>query len=151
MKRALSLALILIMSLSLAACKAGNSPASAGDPTQAPAPTQEAVVPTEQTPTEAPTEPAVTPAPETTPMPFRPEDPYPELPKIIQSRDVFFIVYPDGTLYGWGKNDYGQLGIGTTEDVSAPRFIANGLTPVIVGDLRPVAALDPQLAAGLYH
>ena len=34
----------------------------------------------------------------------------------------------DGTLWAWGRNDYGQLGIGTTADQSSPVQIGSGAT-----------------------
>ncbi|MBQ4447965.1 MAG: hypothetical protein II897_06695 [Clostridia bacterium] len=147
MKRFISFTLILILALAAVGCKktpSGEASASEAlntaepaEPT-APAETPEVTEEPFETP-EATEEPAVTeepteaPTPRPTAMPERPAE-NPELPKVIAGEDVFFIVKPDGSLYGWGKNDYGQLGIGTTEDVSAPRFIANGLTPVIVGE-----------------
>ena len=133
MKRILSFVIILVMGVSLAACtgQGGNTP----DPTQAPtaAPTEwSAVVKITPEPTAAPTdEPAETPVP--TAMPERPGDD-PNAPKVFAGKDVFFILYPDGSLYGWGNNEYGQLGTGSTDPQTKPVHIANGLTPVIVGE-----------------
>lgn len=147
MKRFIAFVLIFILALAAVGCKktpSGEASASespkATEPLEptAPAETPEVTEEPFETP-EATEEPAVTeepteaPTPRPTAMPERPAE-NPNLPKVIVGKDVFFIVKPDGSLYGWGKNDYGQLGIGTTEDVSAPRFIANGLTPVIVGE-----------------
>ena len=81
----------------------------------------------------APLEPAPTETPEPTPFAF-PEETVDKGPKVIQGNGVFFLVQPDGTVYGWGNNEYGQLGLGDAENRSMPVFVANGLTPVIVGD-----------------
>lgn len=68
------------------------------------------------------------------------EDPAAALPRFIAGDGVTFLVTADGVLYGWGENKYGQVGDGTGEDRTAPRFIGTGLTPVIAGD--SVFALD---------
>ncbi|NLM10154.1 MAG: hypothetical protein GX213_05130 [Clostridiaceae bacterium] len=33
------------------------------------------------------------------------------------------VLKEDGTVWAWGRNDYGQLGIGTTEDQLEPRQV----------------------------
>lgn len=138
MKHVLSFALILIMSLTLAACTV--SPEAAVDPTAAPA----TEVPATETPAtdepEVTDEPAATDEPEITPEPTpeptqTPEWPESsELPRIVQNGGTAFLIFPDGTVYGWGRNDHGQLGIGSTEDKRMPVFVSNGMIPVIVGE-----------------
>ena len=132
MKRVLSFVLIVLMALSLAACRTSPQPAAA-DPTEAPTtptevPTEAPADPTEPEETQTPTE-----TPEPTPFAF-PEETADKGPKVIQGNGVFFLVKSDGTVYGWGNNEYGQLGLGDAENRSVPVFVANGLTPVIVGD-----------------
>ncbi len=41
---------------------------------------------------------------------------------------------PDGTLWAWGHNFYGQLGNGTTNDVSVPESIGSSYAAVAAGD-----------------
>ena len=134
MKRVLSLGIILIMAFSLAACTGTQT--AVVDPTAAP--TEVPTVKVTEVPTEAPTEvptdePEPTDVPVSTPMPEYPKED-PDQPKIFAGSDVFFISYPDGTLYAWGNNEYGQLGNGGTRNESAPVFIGTGLTPVYVGE-----------------
>ena len=142
MKRALSFAIILIMVFSLAACKQQQT--AAANPTEAPVtptevPTEAPVDPTE--PPETTAEPDPTEVPRGTPMPERIfEDPAEGSPKVIPGENVFFISCPDGSLYGWGSNEYGQLGLGDTDERRSPVFIGTGLTPTIVGET--VFAMD---------
>lgn len=139
MKRFISFALAIVLLLSFTACT------GAGGPTEPTAePTQEASAPTEPPAdnTEAPAEPTAEPAeptdvpatPAPTAMPDWPYNDFGELPRVIAGDDVFFICYPDGSLYGWGNNEYGQVGRGGTENTARPFHIATGLTPVIVGE-----------------
>ncbi len=135
MKRTVSFILILLLALPLAACTV--SPAAMIEPTEAPteAPATEAPATDEPALTEAPVvtdEPAPTDEPVSTPVPEWPADA--DLPRIIQNGGTAFLICPDGTVYGWGNNEYGQLGIGSTEDKHAPVFVSNGITPVIVGE-----------------
>ena len=44
----------------------------------------------------------------------------------LLSNNFSYAIFPDGTVYGWGQNSYGQLGNGTTN---------NALTPVEIQDL----------------
>ena len=44
----------------------------------------------------------------------------------------------DGTLWAWGRNDYGQLGDGTTIDKSTPVQVS-GLTNVVAIAVRVVS------------
>ena len=140
MKRAISLILVILMALSLAACKNTPGTPNTPDPTAKPAETEASA----SAPTEAPeaTEPAdETPAPETTDeptpaptaMPERPQEDG-SLPKVYEGKDVFFVSKPDGSLWAWGKNDRGQLGLGDTDDRAEPQLVGWGLTPVIVGE-----------------
>ena len=132
MKKILCMLLSAVMALSLAAC--GTSPAARPETT--PEATHSAEVKVTETPaaTEAPTEePHETPAP--TPEPVRPtEIPKENYPRVFAGENVFFILYPDGNLYGWGSNEYGQLGLGNTDDQNLPVHIAEGLTPIVVGE-----------------
>ena len=143
MKRTISFALILIMLLSLAACTGGQTVVA--DPTAAPTNTVKVTPEPTEAPTEAPTEeptaePTVSPTEHD--VPFPEDDPAEGLPKIYAGTDVFFILYPDGNLYGWGNNEHGQLGINSTENKTQPVHIAEGLTPVIVGET--CFALGPE-------
>ena len=143
MKRFISFVLILILALAAVGCKKpvsevnaseapATEPAETEEPviTEAPAETPEVTEEPIETP-EATDEPHETPAP--TAMPERPEED-PDIPKVIAGKDVFFIVEPDGSLYAWGNNSFGQLGVGDTESRGEPVLMANGLVPVIVGE-----------------
>ena len=37
----------------------------------------------------------------------------------------WLIIAEDGTLYSWGDNEYGELGIGTTNNCSSPQKVLN--------------------------
>ena len=54
--------------------------------------------------------------------------------------NVTFLTAPNGSLYGWGANDRGQVGDGTNEKRETPVYIGSGLFPISVGDT--VFALD---------
>jgi alpha-tubulin suppressor-like RCC1 family protein len=41
-------------------------------------------------------------------------------PKLVAGGYRTMLLRPDGTIWGWGANEYGQLGIGTTQDVTIP-------------------------------
>lgn len=132
MKRVISLVIILIMLVPLAACKkapdkeADNTPLPTETATEKPAaPT---AVPTEEPTAEPEPTPVPTPVPETEPM--APAD---GVPAVYAGEDAYYILYPDGALWGWGRNEDGRIGNGTTEDVPFPVHIADGLTPVYVG------------------
>jgi hypothetical protein len=143
MKRFISIILVFILALAAVGCS--NKPVSEANATEAPkateaAFTEEPALTTEPAETpEATEEPAFTeepseePTPIPTAMPERPEE-YTNLPKVIAGKDVFFITYPDGSLYAWGNNGFGQLGVGDTESRAEPVLMANGLVPVIVGE-----------------
>ena len=60
-------------------------------------------------------------------------DPTVNVPCIYGKDNVFFITV-DECLYGWGNNQYGQVGNGTTETKLQPVFIGMNLTPVSIGD-----------------
>ena len=136
MKKIVCILLCAVMALSLAAC--GTSPAARPEttPEATPEGTHSAEVKVTETPaaTEAPTEePHETPSP--TPEPVKPTAiPMENYPRVFAGENVSFILYPDGNLYGWGNNEYGQLGIGSTESQNLPVHIAEGLTPIVVGD-----------------
>ncbi|MCR5610363.1 MAG: hypothetical protein K6F68_00815 [Clostridiales bacterium] len=92
----------------------------------------------------APT-PELTPAPTATPAPspvppVPTADPVRGIPEVFPGKDVFFLLYEDGTLWAVGQNAYGQLGRGDTEPSSVPVMIGRGLKPVLVGET--VLALD---------
>lgn len=147
MKRFIAFVLIFILALAAVGCKktpsgeaSASEPPKETEPLEPTAPTETPEVTEEPVETpEATEEPAVTeepteaPTPRPTAMPERPAE-NPNLPKVIAGKDVFFIVQPDGSLYGWGNNEFGQLGVGDTENRTEPVFIANGLVPVIVGE-----------------
>lgn len=127
MKRFISLVIILVMLVPFAACRkapdkeADSSPVPTETATEKPAdPTSEPVIPTAE-PTDGPDG---------------------ELPKVFAGDDVFFILYPDGSLYGWGNNIHGQVGIGSTDFVRTPVYVADGLRPVYIGET--VFALDSE-------
>ena len=119
MKRTVSFILIFLLALPLAACTV--SPAAMIEPTEAPteAPATEAPATDEPALTEVPVvtdEPAPTDEPVSTPVPEWPADA--DLPRIIQNGGTAFLICPDGTVYGWGNNEYGQLGIEKMESIS---------------------------------
>ena len=64
------------------------------------------------------------------------------LPEVYAGGNVFFIRFPDGSLYCWGNNEYGQLGVGEGDDREVPEYFGDGLTPVLLGDT--VFALDSK-------
>ena len=49
--------------------------------------------------------------------------------QIVSNGNTTFLIESDGTVKGWGRNDKGELGIGTTEDEHAPAVI-NGLSNI---------------------
>lgn len=122
MKRILSFVLILVMALSLAACKKPQQQAEgpAAAPTDTPAPDETASP--EPTPVDS------------TPVPMMPSVDPSGFPQVFMGDETSFIYDPDGALYGFGANAYGQIGNGGTEDRNVPVFVANGLKPVIVGE-----------------
>ncbi|MBO4385018.1 MAG: hypothetical protein J5854_06330 [Clostridia bacterium] len=127
MKRILSFVIIFALLVPFAACskapekEANDPPAPTDTATERPAdPTEEPVIPT-AAPTDEPAE---------------------ELPEVFVGDDVFFILYPDGSLYGWGNNEHGQVGCGAAGTVGVPVHIADGLTPVYIGET--VFALDGE-------
>ena len=151
MKKLISLILISLLALSLAACResqmAGNDPTAA--PTQSASAERQTAVPTEapaKAETAAPTErPNETMRPLGTPMPTSPGEEPEGFPKVILGRENGFIVKGDGSLWGWGKNSGGQIGDGTRNDRSSPVYIANGLTPISVGETVLALAEDGSL------
>lgn len=54
--------------------------------------------------------------------------------------NVTFLTAPNGSLYGWGANDRGQVGDGTNEKRKTPVYVGSGLFPISVGET--VFALD---------
>lgn len=44
-----------------------------------------------------------------------------------------FAILTDGTLYGWGRNDHGQLGDGTTTDKQRPVKLRSNISKVAAG------------------
>ena len=54
--------------------------------------------------------------------------------QIVSNGNTTFLIQPDGSVQGWGRNDKGELGIGTTEDE---------LTPVKINDLNDIAEIIP--------
>ncbi len=58
--------------------------------------------------------------------------------QIISNGNTTFIIQPDGTVKGWGRNDKGELGIGTTEDVHSP---------VTIAGLRDIKEIIPAIAS----
>ncbi|MBO4385017.1 MAG: hypothetical protein J5854_06325 [Clostridia bacterium] len=142
MKRIISLAITILMLVSLAACQkapikdAEGSPA----PTEAPKATEQpTTAPTDPAdPTDVPTD-APTAPPEITPEPT--EVPNAEPLGASDVKSVFsssagtnYILFADGSLWSWGRNEYGQAGSGTTSLVRFPVKIAEGLTPIFVGE-----------------
>jgi alpha-tubulin suppressor-like RCC1 family protein len=65
--------------------------------------------------------------------------------QIAASRsETSYAVKSDGSLYGWGENDYGQLANGTTDNVSTPTQIS-GLT----GPVNSIAAGTTDAVAAM--
>jgi hypothetical protein len=66
-------------------------------------------------------------------------------------------IHPDGTLWSWGRNDYGQLGLGTTIQQNVPVQVGTatswGLGVIIntvnLGMAPPPSALCPRKWARL--
>ena len=133
MKRFLAFALALILILSLAACAGNNN--NVPDPTDRPVDTDTSkVTPEPSDPTETPSDPTEAPIDDIDDPVFPTDDPNEALPVVISGNGTCFISYPDGTLYGWGHNEYGQVGNHSAENVALPVHIADGLVPVIVGE-----------------
>ncbi len=133
MKRFFAIALALILMLSLAACAGNNN--NVPDPTDRPVNTDTSkVTPGPSDPTEAPSDPTDAPIDDIDDPVFPTDDPNEHLPVVISGNGTCFISYPDGTLYGWGHNEYGQVGNHSSENVNLPVHIADGLMPVIVGE-----------------
>ncbi len=126
-KRAAALLTAGVMAFCLAACTVNP-----GVSTPTAAPTQ--ALPTEEGGAQGD---GPTAAPDET---VGPDDPAASLPRFIAGDGVTFLITADGALYGWGGNKYGQVGDGTGEDRTAPRFVGTGLVPVIAGE--SVFALD---------
>ena len=51
--------------------------------------------------------------------------------QIVSNGNTTFLIEPDGNVKGWGRNDKGELGIGTTEDEHSP-VVVNGLSDISV-------------------
>lgn len=49
--------------------------------------------------------------------------------QIVSNGNTTFLIEPDGTVKGWGRNDKGELGTGTTEDEHSP-VVINGLNNI---------------------
>jgi hypothetical protein len=52
----------------------------------------------------------------------------------IAGRQHSFAIKTDGTLYGWGDNSTGEVGVGTDEDINAPVLIGSGWAIIAAGD-----------------
>ena len=128
MKRILTFVIIFAMLIPFAACEKAPDKEAVNSP----APTE--------TVTEKPAAPSAVPTEEPTASPT--EDPAEGLPKVYAGDDVFFILYPDGSLYGWGNNEHGQVGCGASGNAAVPVYVADGLTPVYIGET--VFALDGE-------
>ena len=50
--------------------------------------------------------------------------------RVISNGYTTFIIKPNGTVYGWGRNTYGEVGNGTTDDQHTPGMI-HGLSNII--------------------
>jgi hypothetical protein len=44
--------------------------------------------------------------------------------------NVGLVLFDNGNLWGWGKNDYGALGLGNTTSYSQPKLIATGVSKI---------------------
>ena len=139
MKRIISFALILMLLISFAACRRPDAPVSGNEPVAQPTaePTE---APTEE-PSAEPTEAAPTEEPLPTHMPDMNDGDDDNTPAIYAGNNVFFAVRPEGAVYAWGNNEYGQIP-GRDGDALRPVYVGSGFTPVIVGDT--VFALDSE-------
>jgi alpha-tubulin suppressor-like RCC1 family protein len=72
---------------------------------------------------------------------------------IIAAGDEYTItVKSDGTLWTWGKNDYGQLGDGSNASRASPRQVGTGFRTVAAGASHTVAVgIDGSLWAWGYN
>ncbi|MBQ1685398.1 MAG: hypothetical protein II072_07810 [Clostridia bacterium] len=75
-----------------------------------------------------------TPAPRETPAPIA-EGPGEAAagPAFVSNGRTSFMIRSDNSLWGWGKNDYGQLGDGTAEDRDTPVHITDNVLSVQFG------------------
>lgn len=48
------------------------------------------------------------------------------VPQVVAGCNHNVVINSDGTLWAWGRNDYGQLGVGTTVDHPAPVQVGTG-------------------------
>ena len=160
MKKILAAMLALLMLLPLAACKkpSGNDeptpapteqqaalptgettdepvqsdePALTDEPAVTEEPTEEpAEVPTEEPTEEATAEPTPAPTPEPTDTPKPTAAPDAMIPEMIMGEDSVYLLYPNGELWAWGKNDSGQIGDNSTKDRRSPVKIMDGVRSV---------------------
>lgn len=127
--KTVSLILAALMLAALSGC-IPRKPAWSANGTAAPtAAAQETEQAATQAPTEAPTE-VPTEAPTQAPT----EAPVPEvmIPQVFAGHERTFVLYPDGALYGWGINEYGQIGCGTSDNVTSPELIMEDCERVFI-------------------
>ena len=88
-------------------------------------PPEETELPPEET--EAPTE-APTAEPTSAPV----ENYQVMIPEIFAAYERTYVLYPNGELFGWGINDKGQIGDGTTKNVTKPTKILDDVKKVFI-------------------
>ncbi len=115
----------------LAGCVSNKT--ETADNTGAPSFTAEPTGAATQEPSEAPTEaPAEAPSEAPTEAPTEPPAPEAMIPQLFTGHERTFLLYPDGALYGWGINEYGQIGVGNCENVLAPELVMEDCTRVFI-------------------
>lgn len=68
-----------------------------------------------------------------------------EVKKVVVGDHVTCALLVDATVRCWGRNQHGQLGIGTTEDAASPvRPNLLGVTDIVLGDAHACALLDDE-------
>ena len=58
---------------------------------------------------------------------------------VVTGGNTSFVIMADGSLWGWGRNEYGQLGDGTTEGRFSPVWIMGDVVAVASSDTHTVA------------
>ena len=57
----------------------------------------------------------------------------------VSAGDTVYVLKPDGTVWAWGRNDSGQVGVGNVDPVLEPTQVLNGVTELYGGREHVVA------------